>query len=141
MAHQLYRHFDSAGALLYVGIALCSIQRLGQHKLGAAWFQRIATVRIEHYPDVRSALRAEVKAIREERPIFNRRDSVGYRRPRVIKRPLAVLADYLDRHDITQQELAGRLGCSQSLVSQWISGDTEITVEWLIPIEEATERE
>ena len=73
MAHELYRHFDRAGALLYVGISLSSIQRLRQHRCHAPWFPRIATVNIEHFENQALALTAEARAIQVEQPLFNRR--------------------------------------------------------------------
>ena len=52
-----------------------------------------------------------------------------------------VLERYLKKHGMTQQQLADRLECSQSLVSQWISGDVEMTGRWAIKIERATNGE
>lgn len=49
-----------------------------------------------------------------------------------------VIEKYLKKHDITQRQFADKLGCSQSLVSQWISGDTQITGRWAVLIERAT---
>lgn len=67
----LYRHFDKDGALLYVGISLSAVQRLGQHKDHSHWFQQIARVEIEEHPTRAAALLAESKAIRDENPKFN----------------------------------------------------------------------
>ena len=39
----------------------------------------------------------------------------------------AAIQEYLDRHKISQQQFAARLGVTQSLVSQWITGSTRIT--------------
>lgn len=52
-----------------------------------------------------------------------------------------VLEAYLKKHGITQKQFAARLGCSQSLVSQWITGETEMTGERAIKIERVTNRE
>lgn len=52
-----------------------------------------------------------------------------------------VLEKYLRTHGITQKEFAGRLGCSQGLVSQWITGETKMTNAWALKIERATKRE
>lgn len=52
-----------------------------------------------------------------------------------------VLDGYLKKHGITQREFADRIGCSQSLVSQWITGETKLTGEWAVKIERETERE
>jgi hypothetical protein len=75
MGHQLYRHYDTCGNLLYVGVALCSVDRLAQHRCRSGWFDRIATVRIEHFAAEGAALLAEAKAIRGERPLFNLREA------------------------------------------------------------------
>lgn len=48
------------------------------------------------------------------------------------------LAKYLEKHDITQKQFSDRLGCSQSLVSQWISGAVELTAAWAVRIERET---
>lgn len=53
---------------------------------------------------------------------------------------MVVLDAYLKKQGITQRQLADRLGCSQSLVSQWISGETKMTVDWALKIEKETER-
>ena len=68
---QLYRHYDEAGTLLYVGISTSALGRLAGHKNAAHWFWRIVTVKIEHHPDRASAARAETIAIHDERPLFN----------------------------------------------------------------------
>lgn len=71
MKTALYRHFDSSGKLLYVGISLSALNRLGQHAEHAGWFGDIATVRIEHFPSREEALQAERMAIISERPVCN----------------------------------------------------------------------
>jgi hypothetical protein len=68
---QLYRHYDDAGVLLYVGISLSTILRLSQHKTDSAWFGRISTIKIEHFATRRDAIAAEVRAVRDERPLHN----------------------------------------------------------------------
>jgi hypothetical protein len=67
----LYRHFDKSGALLYVGISLNALNRLGQHKDHAHWFCQIARVEIENYPTRETAREAEKKAISSENPLHN----------------------------------------------------------------------
>jgi hypothetical protein len=66
----LYRHFDSDGRLLYVGISLSAIIRLAEHR-ASPWFDDIARVEIERHPTRKAALAAERKAIRDERPLHN----------------------------------------------------------------------
>ena len=68
---QLYRHFDKAGKLLYVGISLNAVYRLAQHRDCAHWFEEIARIDIELFPNRREALFAERKAIANENPRHN----------------------------------------------------------------------
>lgn len=72
MTTQLYRHYGANGELLYVGISLSAINRLIGHKTAATWFPTIAKVEIEKFEDRQSAVKAEIKAIKEEQPLFNR---------------------------------------------------------------------
>jgi hypothetical protein len=79
----LYRHFDAAGRLLYVGISLSAVQRLGQHKAGARWFGEIANVTIEWMGSRDDATAAELRAIRSENPAWN---VAGRLQPKVWRR-------------------------------------------------------
>lgn len=68
----LYRHFDHAGVLLYVGISLTAAERLSRHHLESPWFRDVANITLEWHPCRDSALKAERRAIRTERPRFNK---------------------------------------------------------------------
>ena len=67
----LYRHFDAAGALLYVGIAVDPCNRLMNHMSRSRWRGLIATVTIERFATRRDALAAEAAAIKIEKPLHN----------------------------------------------------------------------
>ena len=67
----LYRHYDKDDNLLYVGISLSTLQRLGQHKRNARWFDSITRIGIEKCSDRDEALRKEAYAIKTERPVYN----------------------------------------------------------------------
>lgn len=69
--HNLYRHFDSDGRLLYVGISLSAVTRLQQHATASHWFKDIARVEIEKLVSREAALNAERHAILNENPIHN----------------------------------------------------------------------
>jgi predicted GIY-YIG superfamily endonuclease len=69
----LYRHYEVDGTLLYVGISLNAVARLGQHSNTAAWYHRIARIEIEPFMSRREAREAERRAIQTERPCHNRR--------------------------------------------------------------------
>lgn len=67
----LYRHYDTNNELLYVGVSLSAITRLGQHKREQWWFERIARIDIEWYDTKSEALDAERHAIIHGRPLYN----------------------------------------------------------------------
>lgn len=68
----LYRHYDSSGRLLYIGISLHAINRLNDHMRGSDWRSKIARVEMEQHPSRLSALRSERAAIKKEKPIHNK---------------------------------------------------------------------
>jgi hypothetical protein len=71
MRTALYRHYDDHGTLLYVGISLCAIGRLAQHKQGARWFEFIAKIEVEWFDTREEAEAAERLAIQTLGPVFN----------------------------------------------------------------------
>jgi hypothetical protein len=68
----LYRHWDSGGVLLYVGISLSAAARLGQHMRDSGWNDEIAKVGIEYHENRQLAMDAEAVAIRAESPVWNK---------------------------------------------------------------------
>lgn len=67
----LYRLFDAAGDLLYVGIAGNPGRRFEQHKKDKPWWGEVASIRLEHFLERRAAEIAEMKAIKGEDPRYN----------------------------------------------------------------------
>lgn len=67
----LYRHFNTDGVLLYVGISLNAAARLYQHSQYSHWFSDVSNVTIETFPTREEALTAETKAIHDESPKYN----------------------------------------------------------------------
>ena len=67
----LYRHYNKEGVLLYVGISLSAINRLGQHKDHAHWFSLISRVEIESFSSRAEVRNAEISAINKENPLYN----------------------------------------------------------------------
>lgn len=67
----LYRHFDAAGQLLYVGVSINALTRLAAHRQSAHWFWRIAKVEVTNWKTREASLAAERRAIRDEGPLFN----------------------------------------------------------------------
>lgn len=67
----LYRLFDQAGDLLYVGISTRPLQRVREHSKGQTWWTEVASQTFEHHPTRSEAARAELAAIRTENPRHN----------------------------------------------------------------------
>ena len=71
MRTALYRHYDADGGLLYVGISLCAVSRLAQHRLAAKWYSDIRRVEVEWFNNRPAAVDAEKLAIVKEKPRHN----------------------------------------------------------------------
>lgn len=69
---ELYRHYNAKGRLLYVGISLATAARTAQHKASASWWDEVAKITIQRFPDRDAALKAEQAAIKGEHPLYNR---------------------------------------------------------------------
>lgn len=70
-ATTLYRLFDAAGVLLYVGIGGNPGRRFEQHRGDKLWWGQVARVTLEHHPTREAALAAELDAIQIEHPRHN----------------------------------------------------------------------
>lgn len=68
--HCVYKHYDTAGVLLYVGCCAELGKRTYAHAI-AAWAAFADRVEGQWYPDYRTAKDAETAAIREGAPLFN----------------------------------------------------------------------
>lgn len=69
--HALYRHYDTAGTLLYVGISLNAMARTVQHRDASRWYDESVRMEIQRFPSRRDLLLAEREAIRKEKPKYN----------------------------------------------------------------------
>lgn len=67
----VYRFFDQYDRLLYVGISIQPLNRLGQHQSSKSWWTQIVRVEMVHYADRATAKAVETKAIQDERPLYN----------------------------------------------------------------------
>lgn len=133
MTAQLYRHYNAAGELLYVGTAICAVRRLSEHSSRAPWFAQIATIKIEHFENEAEARSAETRSIHEENPRYNK---LGIVPTRYRKFPEAkALQVYLEQNGISRTEFAKRIGVSQASVSQWILGHSGMSADRAVDIE------
>ena len=71
--HDVYRCYDGAGRLLYVGISANGYGRLEAHRRGSPWWSHVRRVRVEQYRDRGAASAAEAICVRDELPIHNLR--------------------------------------------------------------------
>ncbi|AUQ74726.1 hypothetical protein PhaeoP71_01865 [Phaeobacter piscinae] len=87
----LYRHYDGDGRLLYVGISLCHLTRLGQHRSSSEWFWDIANITVEHFETREQAVAAEAEAVRLEVPKCNVRRAPLNVKPTLVRLTQSVL--------------------------------------------------
>jgi hypothetical protein len=78
----LYRMYDEAGTLLYVGISNRPLDRKGQHKHDKPWWTEVATMTLEHYPTRQAAAHAEAIAIAGEAPRYNKAGTPDFEQAR-----------------------------------------------------------
>lgn len=86
---QLYRMFDKDDRLLYIGISMSALARLAQHAREQVWIMEVARVEIETRACTRQEIMdAELKAIRMERPLYNKAGVCGVRTPKRLSQDL-----------------------------------------------------
>jgi hypothetical protein len=76
--HFLYRHFDSEGTLLYVGVTITPHQRSIGHRSTSPWWSDVAHISYEMHPTAWVAWAHEEHAIKTERPLYNVAHSDDY---------------------------------------------------------------
>lgn len=70
--NSVYRYYDHAGRLIYIGITARGIQRQHEHSQISEWFPHAVTQHLEACPDRDAALRLERELIKAFRPPFNK---------------------------------------------------------------------
>lgn len=68
----VYKYFDKAGILIYVGITECGIARNRQHNESKEWWKFVHRQQIEHFQSRAVAHEREVQLIERFRPPFNK---------------------------------------------------------------------
>lgn len=67
----LYRFYDAAGQLLYVGISVDFPHRAASHRRRQCWWRDRARTTLQFFPSRATAEEAERLAIRAEHPRYN----------------------------------------------------------------------
>lgn len=75
--HALYRFYDHAGRLLYIGITSALSARLSNHGDTKPWWVDVANITVSHYVNRDEVLAAERAAIISERPLWNVKHNTG----------------------------------------------------------------
>lgn len=69
--HTLYRFYDAADQLLYIGITANTATRWTQHSWSKSWWPQVAKATVEHFDSREAIEEAEVAAIKAEKPLHN----------------------------------------------------------------------
>ena len=109
MPCSLYRHFSATDELLYVGISLSAVARLGQHERHSGWFGSIASVKVEHFDTREEALAAEKAAIQGEDPLHNKYHKRHKRHKQPTKPSLFEVEEAETAADKSKQRLIHRI--------------------------------
>lgn len=67
----VYRCYDAAGVLLYVGCSVEPVTRVSSHRINSWWGDRLHSVRYTVFPTREKALEVERRTIFTERPVCN----------------------------------------------------------------------
>lgn len=74
----VYRCYDAAGRLLYIGHGSCRWCRFHSHHSKKSWWPEVTRVDLVEQPDVETARKTEALAIKAEGPVHNKQHN---RRP------------------------------------------------------------
>ncbi len=101
--YAVYRHFDEADRLLYVGRSRNPIARMNGHRGHSEWFTKIAKMTIEKFDSLEAATQAEADAIKAEKPAHN----VQHAKPRNPRSPAPL--PRMPAYDLSEWELTRRV--------------------------------
>lgn len=108
----LYRLYDRAGTLLYVGVTSDPRTRWAQHKADKRWWRSAYRYRLEWHTSREDALLEEGRVITEERPAHNAQGAGGVK---PLPRPVSLeplppdtllsIREIMSRHGVSRQGL------------------------------------
>jgi hypothetical protein len=98
-AWTVYRYYDAAGRLLYVGATGSGYYRAHGHaRSGAAWWPLVARGEFEHFATMAEAYSAELRQIVQLSPLFNRADNPQWQGPRAVREPDAPIRPRVEQY-------------------------------------------
>lgn len=96
MSFTLYRMYDVAGNVLYIGRTIQPLSRLQNHKSEKDWWEHVRHISLEHFGSAEELRRAELEAIENEHPIHN---VIG----KSLRNKIAAMGREIDRiHDVPE---------------------------------------
>lgn len=120
----LYRFFNDAGDLLYVGITCRGLERFSDHATEQGWWPEVAATTTAHFPNRADAAAAETEAIRTESPRYNvvhtdrRRRHPGPAFSTLPDRTIQAMRDAAAEVDEAQRQLSQALARRDALVCE-----------------------
>ncbi len=81
MDNAVYRCYDDAGELMYIGCSSRLCSRLNWHRRNTSWGKTVHRVDAVNFTSRKDALAAEARAIADEQPPFNKNHRVHRRHP------------------------------------------------------------
>lgn len=119
----LYRFFNSKDELLYVGITNNPFNRFSGHSKDKTWFHEIAYSTFEHYPNRLAVDKAETKAIKTEKPKYNKAKVDGFEKAQDHFKKIRY--GRIEKHDMLlgimyHQSASGRYLNTSMVADSWI---------------------
>lgn len=72
MPSTLYKMFDDAGRLVYVGITSQDFTRIREHARLRSWWGSITRIELEHHASFLAASERERELVKSEHPLYNK---------------------------------------------------------------------
>lgn len=129
--HILYRLFGESNDLLYIGITNNIFSRIYTHSRDKDWFSDIRNINIEHFNNRKELKSAEILAIKNESPPYNKDHSNEFTSERSLRKLRTeakrfifkeLINDYVSMTGKTWFQTAYELDICHTAISRWKCG-------------------